>query len=68
MRHLIQVGHRRIAIITGALSLQTGRERLRGYEEALREADIGVRHELISKEISVKNLAIVWARNSRAGA
>lgn len=47
VRHLIQAGHRRIAIITGPLSLQTGSERLRGYEEALREADIGVRHELI---------------------
>lgn len=40
VRHMIQKGHRRIAIITGALGLQTGRERLRGYEEALREADI----------------------------
>jgi LacI family transcriptional regulator len=40
VRHMIQKGHRRIAIITGSLDLQTGRERLRGYEEALREADI----------------------------
>src|ERR1700729_4187237 len=42
VRHLIQKGHRRIAIITGALDLQTGRERLRGYEEALQESDIAV--------------------------
>jgi DNA-binding LacI/PurR family transcriptional regulator len=42
VRHMIQKGHRRIAIITGSLDLQTGRERLRGYEEALREADIPV--------------------------
>ena len=40
VRHMIQKGHRRIAIITGSLDVQTGRERLRGYEEALREADI----------------------------
>jgi LacI family transcriptional regulator len=40
VRHMIQKGHRRIAIITGPLDVQTGRERLRGYEEALREADI----------------------------
>ncbi len=47
VRHLIQVGHRRIAIIAGPLKLQTGRERLRGYEDALREADIEVDHGLI---------------------
>jgi LacI family transcriptional regulator len=40
VRHMIQKDHRRIAIITGPLDIQTGRERLRGYEEALREADI----------------------------
>lgn len=40
VRHLIQSGHSKIAIITGPLSLQTGLERLRGYEEALREYNI----------------------------
>jgi LacI family transcriptional regulator len=39
---MIQKGHRRIAIITGSLDLQTGRERLRGYEQALHEAGIPV--------------------------
>lgn len=47
VRHLIQKGHKRIAIITGALDLQTGRERLRGYEDALREADLPVDQKLI---------------------
>lgn len=47
VRHLIQSGHSRIAIITGSLSLQTGRERLRGYEEALAEADMDVDRKLI---------------------
>ncbi len=42
VRHLIQRGHSKIAIITGSLALQTGIERLRGYEEALREADIEI--------------------------
>lgn len=42
VRHLIQSGHTRIAIITGSLALQTGLERLRGYEEALRESDIEI--------------------------
>ena len=47
VRHLILSGHSKIAIITGSLTLQTGRERLRGYEEALAEADIEVDRKLI---------------------
>lgn len=38
VRHLIRNGHKSVAIITGPLQLQTGRERLHGYKEALREA------------------------------
>ena len=34
--HLINLGHRRIALITGSKTLYPARERLRGYEEALR--------------------------------
>lgn len=47
VRHLIQVGHRRIAIITGPLQAQNARERLQGYEEAFHEADIKVDRKLI---------------------
>ena len=47
VRHLLQRGHKRIGIITGALNLQTGRERLRGYEEALREADIPIDSRIV---------------------
>lgn len=47
VRHLIQAGHRRIAVITGPLKLQTGRERFRGYEDALREADIAANQSLV---------------------
>lgn len=47
VRHLIQNGHKSIAIITGPLQLQTGRERLRGYEEALHEAEIPADPRLI---------------------
>jgi LacI family transcriptional regulator len=49
VRHIIQKGHRRVAIITGALDVQTGRERLQGYEEALSEADIAVDPSLVLK-------------------
>lgn len=47
MRHLLRVGYRSVAIITGPLELQSARERLRGYENALREADLKVSKELI---------------------
>jgi len=47
VRHLLQLGHRRIAIITGPLTLQNARERLQGYEEALRESDIEIDQVLI---------------------
>ena len=42
VRHLVQMGHRRIALITGELKAQNARERLKGYKEALREAGIAV--------------------------
>ncbi len=46
-RHLIRVGYRSIAIITGPLKLPNARERLRGYENALREADLEIDKDLI---------------------
>jgi LacI family transcriptional regulator len=47
VRHLIKQGHRRIAIITGALHLQTGYERLQGYKLALEDAGIAINEEFI---------------------
>ena len=47
VRHLIRLGHRDIAIVTGSLSLETGRARLRGYEVALKEAGMKVRRSLV---------------------
>jgi LacI family transcriptional regulator len=40
VQHLLAVGHRRIAILTGGLDIHTGRDRLRGYEQALHEAGV----------------------------
>jgi LacI family transcriptional regulator len=45
--HLVRLGHRRIAIIGGPSDADTARERLRGYERALREARIDLEPELI---------------------
>ena len=47
MRHLIQMGHTRVAMITGSPELQNSRDRLRGYENAMRERGLAVDHELI---------------------
>lgn len=49
VRHLIQQGHRRIAIITGSPTLQTSKERLRGYLAALKEAQVKVEPKLIKE-------------------
>lgn len=45
--HLIQLGHRRIAIINGPLALTTARDRQAGYDQALREADIAIDERLV---------------------
>jgi LacI family transcriptional regulator len=47
VRHLLRFGYRNIAIITGPLELRLAQERLRGYENALREAGCKVSKDLI---------------------
>ncbi len=49
VRHLIRLGHKKIAIITGALELRIAGERLAGYRAALEEADIRYSDELVMK-------------------
>ena len=46
-RHLIALGHRRIAHIAGPSNRFTGRDRRRGYEDALAEAGIPVDPSLV---------------------
>jgi LacI family asc operon transcriptional repressor len=45
--HLIQLGHRDIAFITGSLDSPTGLERLSGYQSALAEQGLAVNNALI---------------------
>ncbi|HYW46733.1 MAG TPA: LacI family DNA-binding transcriptional regulator [Bryobacteraceae bacterium] len=45
--HLIAMGHRRIAIVTGPISLKNERRRLDGYKQALEGAGLEVEDELI---------------------
>ena len=42
MRHLIDLGHRELAIVTGPEFTSSGRDRRRGAERALAEAGLGV--------------------------
>ena len=45
--HLVEAGHSLIGILTGELSVPTARQRLAGYERALKDHGIAVRPELI---------------------
>lgn len=45
--HLLDQGHRRIAILTGSLLLQAARARLQGYKEALSDRRIPIDGRLI---------------------
>lgn len=45
--YLIEAGHSQIGILTGELEVPTARQRLAGYERALREHSIPIREELI---------------------
>lgn len=42
VKHLIQHGHKRIGLLAGGIDVTTGRQRLRGYEQALREHNLPV--------------------------
>lgn len=48
-RHLIGLGHRRIAIITGPPSVSTGFERLEGFRKALQEGNTPLREEYVQQ-------------------
>jgi LacI family transcriptional regulator len=47
VRHLIDMGARRIAIVTGPMALKNERHRLDGYRQALERAGIAVDEKLI---------------------
>jgi DNA-binding LacI/PurR family transcriptional regulator len=47
VRHMIQMGARRIVLMTGPLALKNERRRLQGYRQALQSAGIAIDEELI---------------------
>lgn len=48
-RHLLELGHSRIAIITGNLDLPNARDRLEGFRHALQEAHIWLPEEYLRR-------------------
>jgi len=46
-RHLIDLGHRRIALLAGDLSLSPHAERLEGFRQAMRQAGLSIRDEYL---------------------
>jgi LacI family transcriptional regulator len=48
-KHLLQMGHERLAIITGPLKLTNASERLKGFQRALREAHLSVEPEFLQE-------------------
>lgn len=47
VRHLVGLGHRKIGIINGSSWLQTARDRYKGYEMVLGEANIKIERDLV---------------------
>ncbi|MBD2864975.1 LacI family DNA-binding transcriptional regulator [Paenibacillus oceani] len=47
VEHLISLGHRRIALVNGSLAVSTARDRLAGYNDALKLNDIAVDDTLL---------------------
>ncbi len=45
--HLLSLGHRKIAILTGPLTLRNERERLRGYRQAFERAGVAASDSLV---------------------
>jgi LacI family transcriptional regulator len=48
-RHLIGMGHRRLAIITGRLNLSNGLDRLEGFRKALQQAALPLHDEYLQR-------------------
>lgn len=61
-RHLIELGHRRIGFITGEMGVGCARDRLIGYQEALRSAGIPINPALIREGDFLQPRAYICAQ------
>lgn len=48
-KHLISLGHKKIAIIAGKLPLTTGHDRVEGYRKAMQEAHLPIREQYFQR-------------------
>ena len=65
-RHLVELGHRRVAMVSEPESVPSTHDRVRGYREALRETGIDDRLVLYAAETSIR--AGIEAAGGLAGA
>lgn len=73
IRHLIDLGHRRIAVLMGLITISTLRDRLAGYKRALDEAKIPIDENLIvqadpryfSNQLSLSQLSAPLLTNNQ---
>jgi LacI family transcriptional regulator len=70
VRHLLDLGHRRIALLTGPESVSTAVQRVNGYRRALREAGLGpeaewVRYGRFTQESGAEGTRLLLAVDPR---
>ena len=66
--HLIEMGYRRIAIVTGPLTLTNEKRRLQGYEQSLQRSGLPVHAELLwHGNVRPEDVAALCAAKLRAG-
>jgi LacI family transcriptional regulator len=66
-QHLVELGHRRIAILTPPSVVRPGRERLEGYRSALQKAGIAVDATLVRALDASTDLAFSEVKSLLAG-
>ncbi len=55
-RHLLDLGHRKIAMIVGTLALSPHRDRLEGFRKAMQEANLPIRDEyLVQGDVQIQS-------------
>ncbi len=58
VKHLIDLGHHRIGIVTGSLSCDSSRERYSGYVKALQEFDYVFDEQLVVESVMTRNVDV----------
>jgi LacI family transcriptional regulator len=67
VRHLIELGHRRIAYLGDLRSITTAQERFAGFEDALREASLGLDYRMVRHDLHTIDAATAATAELLAG-